>query len=72
MDREQRGDWRHAPEDPDPADDLGYEAVELDMIGTNANGNNRVLVLPTDEEMLADDAFVIVDEAAVEELSAKR
>jgi hypothetical protein len=72
MDHEQRGDWRHAPEDPDPVDDLGYEAVELDMIGTNANGNNRVLVLPTDEEMLADDAFVIVDEASVEDLSAKR
>ncbi|MFW5934218.1 MAG: hypothetical protein ACOCQL_00025 [Halolamina sp.] len=72
MEGDQRGDWRHAPEDPDPAEDLGYEAVELDMIGTDADGENRVLVLPTDEEMLADDAFVIVDEDSVAELSAKR
>ncbi|MFW5937791.1 MAG: hypothetical protein ACOCSN_02515 [Halanaeroarchaeum sp.] len=65
-------DWNDAPEDPDPETDLGYEAVELDMIGTTADGSHRVLVLPTDEEMLADDAFMIVDEKTVQDLPMVR
>lgn len=65
-------DWGNLPEDPDPATDLGYEAVELDLIPTTAEGTNRVLVLPTDEEMLADDAFLIVDEVSVHDLAAMR
>lgn len=71
MDTQQTTDWREAPEDPDLASDLGYEAVELDMIGTTADGTHRVLVLPTDEEMLKDDAFLIVDEGSVLDLSEK-
>lgn len=66
---EQATDWDEVADDPDP-DDLGYEAVELDMIGTTADGTHRVLVLPTDEEMLADEAFLVADEDCVEKLSA--
>jgi len=69
MKGEYAAEWRDVPDDPDP-EDLGYEAVELDMIGTTADGSHRVLVLPTDEEMLADDAFLIADEQSVEDLSA--
>ena len=65
-------DWRNVPEDPDPATDLGYEAVELDLIPTTAEGTDRVLVLPTDEEMLADDAFLIADEVSMLELATMR
>ena len=66
---EQATDWDEVADDPDP-DDLGYEAVELDMIGTTADGTHRVLVLPTDEEMLADEAFLVADEDCVEKLPA--
>lgn len=66
----QTPDWQDAPEDPDPSSDLGYEAVELDVISTNADGSPRVLVLPTDEEMLAEDAFMIVDEDSVRGLES--
>jgi hypothetical protein len=69
MKEEQSADWEDVSDDPDP-DDLGYEAVELDMIGTTADGTHRVLVLPTDEEMLADEAFLVADEDCVEELPA--
>lgn len=62
-------DWGDVAGDPDPAADLGYEAVELDLIPTTAEGTNRVLVLPTDEEMLADDAFLIIDEGSVYDLA---
>lgn len=72
MQGEARRDWQAVPEDPDPATDLGYEAVELDLIPTSAEGRDRVLVLPTDEEMLADDAFLIVDARSVHELPTMR
>ncbi len=70
MQCEKATDWWDVSQNPDPADDLGYEAVELDLIATTADGTNRVLVLPTDEEMLADDAFMIVDEGDVQDLDA--
>lgn len=60
--------WHDVDEDPDPAVDLGYETVELDVIPTHANGRQSVLVLPTDEEQLREDAFMIVDEDAVRQL----
>ena len=56
-------DWRHVPDNPDAVRDLGYEFVELDVIPTVEEDRSRVIVLPTDEEMLRDDAFVIVDES---------
>ncbi|GAB7095369.1 hypothetical protein JCM30237_25220 [Halolamina litorea] len=65
-------DWWDVSEDPDPTDDLGYEVVELDVISTNTNGENRALVLPTDEDLLAEDAFMIVDEASVRDLGTVR
>ena len=65
-------DWENVPDDPDPADDLGYEDVELDLIPTTAAGSDRMLVLPTDEEILADDAFLIVDQLSVHELPTMR
>lgn len=61
-------DWRSVDEDPDPAADLGYETVELDMIPTHADGTRSVLVLPTDEEQLREDAFMVVDEDSVHDL----
>lgn len=64
-------DWRDVDEDPDPAGDLGYETVDLDLIPTTAGGKPRVLVLPTDEEQLKDEAFMIVSENAVCGLETK-
>jgi hypothetical protein len=55
-------DWHHVPSDPDATVDLGYEFVDLDVIPTVEEGRSRVIVLPTDEDMLREDAFVLVDE----------
>lgn len=72
MQREQSTDWCDVPEDPDPIDDLGYEVVELDVIPTTTDGTARVLVLPTDEDLLAEDAFMVVDEADVRDIGTMR
>lgn len=57
--------WWDVSQDPDPAVDLGYEAIDLDVIPTNADGRERVLVLPTDEDLLRENAFIVASEGAV-------
>lgn len=65
---ERSGDWRDAPSDPDPTADLEYDIIDLDIIKTSTNGRPQVLVLPTDEDLLREDAFMVVDEDSVYDL----
>lgn len=58
-------DWKDVSPDPDPSADLEYELIELDVIETNAGGRPQVLVLPEDEDMLREDAFMVVEESAI-------
>ncbi|UIP01517.1 hypothetical protein Hbl1158_15380 (plasmid) [Halobaculum sp. CBA1158] len=53
-------DWRELPPNPDPIDDLGYRLLDLDFIPTSTSGGEEVIVLPTDEDMLREDAFMVV------------
>lgn len=55
------GDWWDVGQHPDPNDDLGYELVDLDVIRHDPGRRDQVLVMPTDEEMLRDDAFLVAD-----------
>lgn len=57
-----RQDWVRLPANPDVHDDLGYELCDLEAHETN-DGN--VLVIPQDEDMLRDDAFIVVAEEDV-------
>ena len=57
--------------DPDLDADLGYEMIELDVVRTN-NGSGDVLLLPADEELLKEDAFIVSDESAVCDLTDRR
>ncbi|WP_336035044.1 hypothetical protein [Halobacterium yunchengense] len=57
--------WRDVTQDPDPVEDLGYDLIELDVIHTETAGRPRVLVLPADEDLLREDAFVVAAEDAV-------
>jgi hypothetical protein len=61
-------DWWDVSQDPDPVGDLGYEVIDLDVIRTANDGRQRVLVLPTDEDLLREDAFMVVDEDDVRDL----
>lgn len=57
-------DWTEMPSDPDLESDLGYELDELDVIETN-NGSGQVLMLPTDEEDLREECFLVVQESSL-------
>ena len=65
---ERKGDWWDVSSDPDPVSDLKYDIIDLDLISTSTNGRPQVLVLPTDEDLLREDAFMIVDEDSVYDL----
>lgn len=53
--------WERLPDDPEMTD-LGYQAVDLDLIETNTPPS-QVLVLPHDEDLIRDDAYLIADAA---------
>lgn len=61
-------DWWDVPQDPNPSDDLEYDIIDLDIIRTTTNGEPKILVLPTDEDLLREDAFMIVTEDNVYDL----
>lgn len=61
-------DWLDVPQNPSPSDDLEYDIIDLDIISTTTNGEPKVLVLPTDEDLLREDAFMIVTEDNVYDL----
>lgn len=64
-------EWESVSPNPDPVRDLGYELMDLEVLETE-DGTDRYMLLPTSEEMLADDAFIVADEAAVCEVVHRR
>ena len=54
--------------DPDLDADLGYEMIELDVVRTK-NGSGDVLLLPADEDLLKEDAFIVSDTDTVCDVS---
>lgn len=54
-----RQDWEQLPSDPRSADDLGYTLCEWEEFATLAD-SQTVMFLPADEEVLKEDAFVVV------------
>lgn len=57
--------WWDVSQDPDPAGDLGYDLIDLDVIRTETGGRPQVLLLPSDEDLLREDAFLVADEESV-------
>lgn len=50
-------EWEEIPTDPSLDGDLDYQLVDLDVI--YLEDSNKVIVLPEEEEMLREDAFMI-------------
>lgn len=63
-----RAEWEQQPDDPDPERDLGYEIVELRSVEARSGGEQHLLFLPEDEEMLRSEAFIVADPDTVLQL----
>ena len=58
---EEDANWWDVGQNPDAHDDLDYELVDLDVIHHDPGQRDQVLVLPSDEDMLRNDAFLVAD-----------
>lgn len=52
--------WERLPLDPDLQRDLGYELSDWEPI-TTANDDGQLVYLPSEEDLLRQDAFIVVD-----------
>ena len=64
-------DWERLPRDPDPEADLGYQLLELDVLRSSDGENEHLLVLPSDEDLLRENAFLVADPESVCDLETK-
>jgi len=62
-------DWEAVPTDPGP-DSLGYETSTWERVPVT--DDDQVIFLPDNEEDLADDAFVVLDEGDLCDLVTRR
>lgn len=58
-------DWQRVPNDPDPEQDLGYDLAELTIVRSPTE--DHVVFLPTEEDCVEDEAFIIADTELVTE-----
>lgn len=59
-----RLDWERLPADPDPLHDLGYRILEWEIFPAHDEGEN-VMFLPSDDQLLKEDAFIVADAGSV-------
>ena len=52
--------WDRLPLDPDLERDLGYRLTDWEPI-TTANDDGQLVYLPAEEDLLRQDAFIVVD-----------
>jgi hypothetical protein len=57
--REGQADWESLAADPDVEQDLGYDLDEWEAIEARTAESDCLMFLPTDEELLREDAFVV-------------
>ncbi|MFD1647758.1 hypothetical protein [Haloarchaeobius litoreus] len=60
-------EWKDAAPHPHPETDLEYECLSISVV--KAEQYERLLLLPEDEDMLHDDAFMVVGEDDLVDLS---
>jgi len=66
-----RDTWEALSNTPAFSEQLGYEWTDLEVIPADDDGEKNI-VLPSNDDMLADDAFMVVGASAVCDVVAKR
>lgn len=63
--------WEGAPRDPDLVRDLGYDLAGWEVVETQGGGEDRLVFIPSDEDLLHDAEFIVVHPDAVCDLAEK-
>lgn len=61
-------DWKQQPADPDLERDLDYQLVDWISVSADQNGDDYLMFIPEEEEMIRDDEFIVVEVDDVVEL----
>lgn len=61
-------EWDGQPDHPDPVDDLDYGMIDWVCVAAEQHGTDYLMFIPEEEQMLADDEFIVVEKDAVESL----
>lgn len=64
-------DWRDQPVDPDIEENLDYEVIAWEEINVVDNPE-QIIFLPNSEDQLRNDAFIVLSESSVCDLTDKR
>jgi len=65
------GEWESQPDDPDGGD-LGYDLDDWERIRAAGVDSEKFLYLPSDEDLLREEAFLVVSPTAVADLIDNR
>jgi hypothetical protein len=63
--------WKTLPPDPDVNRELGYDLTDWDVV-TPADESDQLIFLPTEEETIREDAFVIASADSVCDLDEQK
>lgn len=58
-------EWDDQPDDPDLEADLGYDIAPWEVVPVTSGEEEHRVLLPTDEEMLKLDSYIIVPASLV-------
>lgn len=59
--------WKGVDDDPDLERDLGYRPFDVEVVVAEQYG--QLLFLPSDDDILEEDSFVVADEGVVVDLA---
>lgn len=62
--------WESLASDPNLSREFGYELSDWDVV-TSPDHSDQIILLPQEQEALAEDAFIIADEDDVCDLETK-
>lgn len=63
-----RVEWAQQDADPDLADDLDYRLDDWEVVDARSAGNEQLMFLPDDEELIKEEAFIVAEPDAVRSL----
>lgn len=56
-----RSEWAQQDDDPDLADDLGYRMDDWEVVDARNAKREHLMFLPNDEELIKEEAFIVVE-----------
>ncbi|WP_121823394.1 hypothetical protein [Halostella salina] len=63
-----RVEWAQQDADPDLTGDLDYRLDDWEVVDARSAGNEQLMFLPNDEDLIKEEAFIVAEPDAVRNL----